>query len=65
MSCCSRTLRRCSARIALAAACRVATSWLRGTTTGIIAASAGAKKTVTTETKTLRRRMPARSLPTK
>ena len=40
-----------------------ASSWLRGTRTGIIASSAGAKKTVTVETKTLRSRMIARFVP--
>ena len=34
-----------------------ASSWLRGTTSGIIAASAGAKNTVTVETKMLSSRM--------
>ena len=40
-----------------------ASSWLRGTRIGIIAASAGAKKTVTVETKMLSSRMTAKFAP--
>ena len=38
-------------------------SWLRGTTTGIIAASAGAKKTVIVDTTALSSRMTGRFPP--
>ena len=40
-----------------------ASNWLRWTRTGIIASSAGAKKTVTVETKMLSSRMTAKFVP--
>ena len=42
-----------------------ASSWLRWTRTGIIASSAGAKKTVTVEMKMLSRRMSPICVPTR
>ena len=55
-----------SAKAALSVSVKIpfaASSWLRGTRTGIIASSAGAKKTVIVEIAMLSRRMTARFVP--